>query len=289
MTFQRVGLIGRRHNTQITPTLTALWRDLESRGVAVVVEDSTAELLDEESVQVVSCEQLNRHCDLLIAIGGDGSLIQAAHTAVKQDLPVLGVNRGRLGFLTDIHPDEVTSKVQQVLAGQYESENRFLMDVATVVDKQHYRSVALNDAVILPGLSPHMMEFAVYVDQQFVCQERADGVIVATPTGSTAYSLSGGGPILHPKLDALLLVPICAHTLSSRPLVISGGSDIRIEVVSHHKFVPQLSCDGQERVSLASGGQVTMCKYAKPLQLIHPIGYNYYETLRSKLGWSGLH
>jgi len=238
---------------------------------------------------------LKRGSDLLakltqfVGIGGDGSLIQAAHTAVEQDLPVLGVNRGRLGFLTDIHPDEVTAKVQDILAGQYDIEQRFFMMVTTSGETPAYRSIALNDTVILPGLSPHMIEYAVYIDNQFVCQERADGVIVATPTGSTAYCLSGGGPILHPQLDALVLVPMFPHTLSSRPLVVHGNSEVSIEVVADNRFSPQLSCDGQERVPVIPGGRVNMKKYAKLLKLVHPKGYNYYQALRSKLGWGGRH
>ena len=289
MTFQRVGLMGRHRNTQIVPTLETIWQDLDARKVEVVVEEATAELLSHSNVKAVAPDQLKSHCDLLIVIGGDGSLIQAAHTAVDQDLPVLGVNRGRLGFLTDIRPDEVTVKVQEILAGQYDIEQRFFMSIATSGDTSKYQSIALNDTVILPGLSPHMIEYAVYIDKQFVCQERADGIIVATPTGSTAYCLSGGGPILHPKLDALVLVPMFPHTLSSRPLVVSGDSDVCIEVVTDNTFSPQLSCDGQERISIAPGERVNMKKYTKQLKLIHPKGYNYYQALRSKLGWGGRH
>ena len=289
MTFKTVGLIGRHRNIQIKPTLEGLWCDLNAAGIGVVVEQQTAELLDNVKVMSVPRDQLSVHCDLLITIGGDGSLMQAAHAAVEQDLPVLGVNRGRLGFLTDVHPDEVTAKVQEVLAGEYSEEERFLMAVTTAGETPQYRSMALNDTVILPGLSPHMIEFAVYVNDEFVCQQRADGVIIATPTGSTAYSLSGGGPILHPQLDAVVIVPMFPHTLSSRPLVVKGSSDISVNIVASNEFSPQLSCDGQGRVSVAPGGQVKISKYHKPLKLIHPKSYNYYEALRSKLGWGGQH
>lgn len=288
-TFNRVALIGRQRGEGIIDTLYALKNYLRSQKVAVVFEQETAAILSQVQQPSVPRHELAQHCDLIIAVGGDGSLLNAAHIATDQNLPVLGINRGRLGFLTDIYPEEF-SKIQKVLNGHYYEEQRFLLTAKLEVDDEIIATEdALNDVVLLPGDTAHMIEFAIYIDQQFVCNQRADGMIVATPTGSTAYSLSGGGPILHPSLNAMVLVAMFPHTLSSRPIVVSGTSQIEIAVNEENETTPFVSCDGQKRVALPPGGKLIITQKSRQLRLIHPLDYNYFETLRVKLGWESKH
>lgn len=288
--FKTIGLIGRtQQQTRGTlNSLAALRNLLLKRNVNVVLDEETATAFKNHGLAVVKREQLGAQCDLLIVVGGDGSLLTAARSVVDHDTPLLGINRGQLGFLTDIHPSEVDAKVAAVLDGHFVEEQRFLFTVTkheAVGDKVWDLGAALNDVVVMPGEVPQMIEFETYIDDKFMCAQRADGVIVSTPTGSTAYALSGGGPILHPNLDALVLVPMFSHTLSSRPIVVSGDSKVRLVISKQSKSAARVSCDGQERIPLAIGASVHIQKKAKKLRLIHPEGYHYFETLRSKLGW----
>lgn len=282
--FQSIAIIGRLRGEHIIETLLALKSYLRAQHKQVFFEKETAQLMS-ESKSAISANELNQHCDLIIAVGGDGSLLRAARIASDQNLPVLGINRGRLGFLTDIRPEEL-SKVGTVLAGEFTEEKRFLL-VAEL--EPHQRTIshqeALNDVVLLPGAAAHMIEFSLFIDHQYVYTQRADGLIVATPTGSTAYALSGGGPILHPALNAVVLVPMFPHTLSSRPIVISGDSLIEILIDEDNEVSPFISCDGQERIPIPPGGKIRISRKEKQFRLIHPKDYNYFETLRVKLGW----
>ena len=198
---------------------------------------------------------------------------------------MLGINRGRLGFLTDISPNEF-EKIETILKGNYKEEMRFLLGMKAKHDnKVIARGVAINDIVLLPGDIAKMIEFDIYVNDEFVCHQRADGLIVTTPTGSTAYALSGGGPILHPQLDAVALIPMFPHTLSSRPIVIDGDSEIKIGISRENEVSPYVSYDGQPRAPLLPEGSIYISKYQHQLRLIHPRDYNYYDTLRRKLDW----
>ena len=210
----------------------------------------------------------------------------AARALARHNIPVLGINRGSLGFLTDIRPDELEVKVAEVLDGHYLVENRFLLQAEV---RRHAEAIgqgdALNDVVLHPGKSTRMIEFELYIDGQFVCSQKADGLIVATPTGSTAYALSAGGPIMHPKLDAIVIVPMYPHTLSGRPIVVDGNSELKIVVSKDMQIYPQVSCDGQNHFTCAPGDTITINKKAQKLRLIHPLDHNYYEVCRTKLGW----
>jgi len=212
----------------------------------------------------------------------------AARALVASGVPLLGINRGTLGFLTDIPPDALEEPVREVLAGLYHMETRFLLEAEVRRgDETLGQGDALNDLVLHPGKSTKMIEFELFIDGQFVCNQKADGLIIATPTGSTAYSLSAGGPIMHPKLDAIVIVPMYPHTLSSRPIVIDGNSELKIVVAQNLAIYPQVSCDGQNHFSCAPGDSIYVRKKAQKLRLLHPIGHNYYEVCRSKLGWAG--
>lgn len=285
MHFKRIGIIGRVRNVKIKDTLKALIQYLSSLNCSLFLEAETADSLDHPDVPAIPREQLGSHCDLLIVVGGDGSLLHAAHAAVNQELPVLGVNRGSLGFLTDILPAEL-EKIHDIIKGKYTIEERFLL---TTTIEHHNTKVdqddALNEVAIIPDAIPHMIEFEIYIDDQFVCSQNSDGLIIATPTGSTAYALSGGGPILHPQLDAIVLVPMFPHTLSSRPIVIEGERRINIIISPNNITSPRLSCDGRAYINTPPGCHISIRKKARPLKLVHPLDYNYYEALRSKLHW----
>ena len=292
--FKTIGLIGRQRTIGIVETLQTLRDFLVSRQLSLFIEEETAAALANDNTPRLNRSELGKQCDLIIVVGGDGSLLNAAKVAVEDDKPILGINRGRLGFLADIHPSEVYSKISEILDGQYFEERRFLLTAyenetaspenssATKVRKL---GDALNDIVLLPGEFAHMIEFSIYIDDQFMCTQRADGLIVTTPTGSTAYALSGGGPILHPALDAIALVPMFPHTLSSRPIVVAGKSKIDIEISADNETSPRISCDGEARIAIVPGHRVQINKMPQQLRLVHPMDYNYFQTLRTKLHW----
>ncbi|QTS83975.1 NAD(+) kinase [Coxiella endosymbiont of Amblyomma nuttalli] len=283
--FHRIALMGREGVEGVPETLSALTNYLLSLKKEVNLEKNSAHMIKTHQLPIVSIEQLKEKIDLLIAVGGDGSLLNAAHIAVPQGLPVLGINRGRLGFLTDI-PSNEFNKIETILKGHYKEEIRFLLDMRAKHDnKVITRGVAINDVVLLPGDIAKMIEFDIYINDVFVCHQRADGLIITTPTGSTAYALSGGGPILHPQLDAVALVPMFPHTLSSRPIVIDGDSQIKINISRENDVSPYVSYDGQPRTPLLPEGSIYISKYQHPLRLIHPRNYNYYDILRRKLNW----
>lgn len=285
--FFRIALMGRHSIEHVGHTLTSLIDYLKSQGREVVLERETAGILNRDDLPVVFSNHLKAHCDLVIVVGGDGSFLNAGRIACDQDLPVLGINRGRLGFLTDIKPGHL-SEVGKVLEGDYLEEKRFLLSMG--IHKQSKLMVhldALNDVVLSPGQSTHLTRFKVYVDGQFVCSQRADGMIIATPTGSTAHALSGGGPILCPGLDVMVLVPMQPHTLSSRPVAIAGDSRVEIKVSRQNEHGPYVSCDGQGRWLAPGGSRILVQKKPKQLTLIHPLNYNYFKTLREKLNWKG--
>ncbi len=289
--IHKIILIG-RPIAGVSETVNALYDFLTHRHTEIAVDQDTAQMLSPHHAPIIADSEIFNHFQLIIVVGGDGSLLNAVHLALPYGLPVLGINRGRLGFLTDIHPNNL-QKVGDVLDGQYHIEPRFLLEAEIYNDNSdqiHSKNIALNDVVLLPGDVAHMIGFEIYINQQFVCQQRADGLIIATPTGSTAYALSGGGPILHPHLDAVVLVPMFPHTLSSRPIVVSGNSEIELRISSGNIISPHVSCDGQKRLPLQPGGRVKVKKNPKMLSLVHPLDYIYFKTLREKLKWeSQLH
>jgi len=283
--FKKVILFGKRHREKSTiSTLLELSAYLQTIGIQVSIEQETAKMADINNLPTVTEDNLHSD-ELIIVVGGDGSLLNAARIASEKNIPVLGINRGRLGFLTDIKPDQF-SDIEHILKGHYLEEKRFLLNADIIANTQiiHHQT-ALNDIVLLPGDVAHMIEFSIEIDGQLMCTQRADGLIVATPTGSTAYALSGGGPILHPQLDAVVLVPMFPHKLTSRPIVISGNSDIKISIDKNNDTAPRLSCDGEEYISLESDHTVHISKNKNPLTLIHPENYQYFSTLRTKLQW----
>jgi len=283
--FKRIGIFGRAGSAHVNQTLIELINFLIEKKHEFWIEKETASRIGHEQISVIDKEQLGEQCDLLIVVGGDGSLLHAAHVAVSQNIPVLGINRGSLGFLTDILPTKI-NKIHEVLCGEYVTEHRFMLTATVQQPNQNAeQDDALNEVVISPSHPPHMIEFEIYVDKQFVCSQHGDGLIIATPTGSTAYALSGGGPILHPQLDAIVLVPMFPHTLSHRPIVIDGKSEVEVRMSPKNKNPALISCDGHDCIQLNSDTKISIKKKSLSLKIIHPLDYQYFETLRSKLHW----
>ena len=289
--FSKIGLVGRTGSHPVVESLKTVLHFLQSRHCQIFIEEETAASFfsgktPDTNIHIVKKTALAEACDLVIVVGGDGSMLGAARVLCKTRIPVLGINRGSLGFLTDISPDEIETRVAEVLDGKFVREERFLLNVViTRKDKDISHADAMNEVVVHRGTSLRMIEFGLYIDDQFVYSQHSDGLIVTTPTGSTAYALSGGGPILHPSLDAIALVPMFSHALTSRPIVVDGNSKIKIIMGNFRGGQPEVSCDGQNHLAIEAGDVIHIHKKPETLSLIHPVNYNYYETCRTKLGW----
>lgn len=285
--FSHIGLIGRRDSEYTQYSLKRLISYLEKQNVSLYLDEETSQELPDTNLRIKTRSELAEICDLIVVVGGDGSLLAAARAFAGYDVKLLGINRGRLGFLTDISPEEIEYRVGDILSGKFELEERFLLK-STIERNGEVISegVALNDVVLHPGKFIRMIEFELFIDGEFVCRQRSDGLIVSSPTGSTAYALSGGGPIMHPDLDAFVLVPMNPHTLSSRPIVVNGNSKIRIKICDSNALLPHATCDGQTHAVTQSGDFVDVEKSTRMLKLIHPVDHNFYEVCRSKLGWA---
>ncbi|MGD2007200.1 MAG: NAD(+) kinase [Cellvibrionales bacterium] len=285
--FKRIGLLGRREHPGVNQIVADLLALLDARGVDVVLEDRLATLSHFEKRAMQGRDVIGETVDLAIVIGGDGSLLSAARTLVRHNTPVIGINRGRLGFLTDVSPDDLVEQVTAVLDGNYRRDSRFLLDTEVVRKNQiEGQADALNDVVVNSGTSARMIEFELTVDGEFVYRMNADGLIIATPTGSTAYSMSGGGPIMNPTLDAIVLVPMFPHSLASRPIVVHGDAEIRVDVLARNEIHPLVTCDGQLSLTALPGDSVTVRKKQERLTLLHPPGHSFYASCRDKLRWS---
>lgn len=283
--FERVGVVGRPGSLHVVDSLHAVVDALQAGGVDVVVEAATAKMLGDDALPIVQRGAIGGQVDLVVVVGGDGSILGVAREVAGADAPVLGVNRGGLGFLADIAPEQIADKIGAVLAGEYSVDERFLLNASVYRgDELIEHATALNDVVVHAGSVSRMMDFEVLVDDEFVYEQRSDGLIVATPTGSTAYSLSAGGPIMHPGLDAIAIVPMFPHTLTSRPLLVGGGARISV-VIGNAAQTPKVSCDSQVDRSLQPHDEVRIAKHPHALRLAFPLGHNFFESCRSKLDW----
>lgn len=285
--FQRIILYARqiRANQDISDTLQHLVNFLQTQKFTAFVDLDTAESFN-LNLPVLPREKLNSKSDLMIVVGGDGSLLSAAKIAIKHEIPVIGINRGYLGFLTDILPHKFAKQLTSVLNGEYIEEYRNLLYMHIHKDEKTYvHDSALNDVVLSRGNETRLITFDVYINKQFVSHYRADGLIVSTPTGSTAYALSAGGPIMHPELEATVLVPMFSHSLNSRPLVIDSKSIVELHISEDNDSNLQISCDGNQSNIIKPGQKITIEKNKQKLHLLHPVDYHYYDTLKEKLGW----
>jgi NAD+ kinase len=250
-----------------------------------VVDNLTDEHLPIHSFRVLTLEEMEDKVDLAVVLGGDGTLLNIARMLAPFDIPLVGVNQGRLGFLTDISIDTMQHTISSMLRGDYVTEKRMLLSASISRGEMPvFESLAFNDVVIHRGNNSSMLEFEVRIDGEYLYNQRADGLIVATPTGSTAYALSAGGPILHPSLEAIALVPVAPHTLSNRPIVLKSGS--KLEILMHRSEEARVRFDGHTHFDLEGDDKVTVARYFKPVCLLHPQGHSYYHTLREKLLWN---
>lgn len=283
--FKTIALIGKYKSPEIAGPLLKLADFLAGMGLAVVVDSLTNEHLMHHSYGVLAQEEMGGKVDLAIVLGGDGTLLNVACILAPLDIPLVGVNQGRLGFLTDISIDTMQRTISGMLRGGYVTEKRMLLSASISRDgKRIFDSLAFNDVVIHRGNNSSMLEFEVRIDEEYLYNQRADGLIVSTPTGSTAYALSSGGPILHPSLEAIALVPVSPHTLSNRPIVLKSGS--KLEILMHRSEEARVRFDGYTYFDLHGDDKVTVSKYSKPVSLLHPEGHSYYHTLREKLLWN---
>ncbi|MGH8371364.1 MAG: NAD(+) kinase [Gammaproteobacteria bacterium] len=281
--FSTIGVLGRENDPQVTRTVTALASQLRAAGIRVLVD---AALSSSPETENLPRDAVCRAADLVMVVGGDGTLLRAANAVAARPVPLVGINLGRLGFLADISPDAMADDVAAILRGDYQEEERLLLDACLIHSETSTPCApALNDVVVQKADGGRLIEFETHVDGQFVCAHRADGIIIATPTGSTAYALSGGGSILHPALDAVTLVPICPHALGDRPIVVNGSSRVEIVLSGTHGGRAQVTCDGQHTQQLQVGDRVRVQRAAHGIRFIHPRGHDYYRILRTKLHW----
>ncbi len=284
VSFRRVALIGKPNSTEIAASLAALSAFLRTRGCEVIVEMETARAMG-EGVSGSAFEDIGRSADLAVVLGGDGTMLSAARLLARQHVPLTGVNQGRIGFMTDIGLGDMCISLGKILDGEYVLEDRSLIDAEIVrAGKTVLRTVALNEAVIGKGAQGRLIEFDLTIDNEYVYTLRADGMIVSTPTGSTAYALSAQGPILHPSLPAFALVPLNPHTLSTRPVSVSDRSLIEIRLLKAADA--RVHLDGFALADLEEGDRLLLRRSADAIRFVHPPGYNYFAMLRGKLGWS---
>lgn len=285
--FSTIGLFAKPSGADIADTLQHLITYLKNNKFKVLVEEGCAVHLTQTTETFVPSTELGKKCDLVMVIGGDGSLLKAARAIVDAGTPILGINRGKLGFLADINPHNLETSLSQILAGHYHQEKRTMLAMTIVRQQQNMEQhLALNDVVLHHGDIARLLEFQLFIDDQFVVDQRADGIITSTPTGSTAYALSGGGPIVFPTLEVITLSTMYPHALNARPIVISKNSKIKLRLTTNNRNGAKVSCDGQANFPLNAGDEVHIQTHPKDLILLHPQSYNYFNVLREKLGWN---
>ncbi len=284
--FSRIAIVGKADDARVADSMALLARHLRSRDLAVLVDTDGDSVDLPQDVEIRPFDELASDADLIVAIGGDGTMLLAAQLAIGRDIPLLGINRGRLGFLADVSPEEMIESFDTVLQGRYETDPRHLLE-ATLMRAGGPAAVrhALNDIVLQRQESGRMVELETWIGGQFVNTHGGDGLVIASSTGSTAYALSCGGPILHPSLEAVVIAPISPHTLNDRPIVI--GRNSRIEVRLHERFATraQVTCDGVLLGDLDANSRLVIEPSASIITLLHPPGYDYFRLLRSKLHW----
>jgi NAD+ kinase len=281
--FRNIALLGRQTDSRVAEPMRAIATYLADAGISVSAADTLA--LDLPVARVAE-ETLCDDADLAIAIGGDGTMLYASRLAREKGTPILGVNRGRLGFLADITPDEMIASVEHVLTGNYIRDSRLLLKAHLVsADGEEFAEFGLNDVVVQRRGAGRMVDFSTRVAGQYVNTHSGDGIIAATPTGSTAYALSCGGPIIEPQLDAVALVPICPHTLTDRPIVIPADREIEIVLLRRDDTAAEVTVDGSHLGTLRPGDTLRIAMAEQRITLLHPPGHDFYSILRSKLFW----
>ncbi|HEY7741647.1 MAG TPA: NAD kinase [Burkholderiales bacterium] len=282
--FKTVALVGKYKSPEVAAPLLKLARFLERRKVEVLMDRVAGSRAGRGRYPALSLEELARKADLAIVIGGDGTMLNIARTLAPQDVALVGVSQGRLGFLTDISVENMVATIGAILDGKFVAEKRMLLE-GRVRSKarETFRALAFNDVVVSKGARGNLIELEVRIDGEFMYNQRSDGLIVATPTGSTAYAMSAGGPIVHPALSVMALVPVSPHTLSNRPIVVS--SDSVVDVIVRGAADPRVHFDSHTHFNLREGDCVTVRRYSHTIRLLHPAKHSYYTMLREKLNW----
>ena len=282
--FKTIALVGKYNTHEISGPIVRLAQFLEQKGYNVLITVQTADRMGIPGFDTARLADIGKLADLAIVLGGDGTMLNVARVLADYDIAVVGVNQGRLGFLTDVSVDTMLETLEEILAGEFTSENRFLLDATVEREGETvFHGRAFNDVVVSKGATGRLIETEVFIDGQFVYSQHSDGLVIASPTGSTAYALSAGGPILHPTLEAMVLVPICPHTLSNRPIAVHSHAEVEVLVI--HADDCNAHFDGQRRVALLPGDRVRVRRSDNSLLLLRPRGHSYYDMLRQKLHW----
>lgn len=287
--YKKVAIIGKHCNIEVSQAIDSLYHQLNKLGFNIIIETESADDLQIKNIQTMPLKKIATNCDIAIIVGGDGNFLQASRIlAVYGNIPVVGVNRGKLGFLTTINPhkDNLNNELIKILQGENSSLNMSMLayQVDEDIEISKEGSIALNEIAITASRGL-MFGLKVYIDGRYAFDQRGDGLIIATPTGSTAHAMSAGGPILIPNQNSMVLVPICSHSLNSRPLVISDESIIDIYITEYNNPEPVISIDGRHDTILKAKQKITIKKAKQKVKVLHPKDYNYYDTLREKLGW----
>ena len=282
---QTIALVVRHNTAGIDEPVQAIVDFLQGAGYHVVFEEQTAGHVKVAGVDAMTIDQIGEHCSTAIVVGGDGTMLGIARQLARYRVPLIGINQGRLGFMTDIPIDRMLPVLGEILSGKAYAEERSLLEARVVrAGVEIHCSVAVNDVVVARGSGAGMAELRVTVDGTFMYNQRSDGLIVSTPTGSTAYALSAGGPLLHPTLAGIVLVPIAPHALSNRPIVVPNTSDIVVEIINGRDI--SVNFDMQTFTSLQHGDQIMISRSPNTITFLHPEGWSYYHTLREKLHWN---
>jgi len=283
--FKHVAVVGKYHALGSRDALEHIAHFLHDQGCEVALESETAHNTGLTNHHILDLPGIGRECDLALVMGGDGTMLGIGRQLARHGVPLVGINQGRLGFITDIPLQNFESHLGPILRGDYQEDRRALMQAAVVRDgRSVFDAIAMNDVVVNRGASPSMVELRVEVDGHFVANQRADGLIIASPTGSTAYALSAGGPLLHPAIAGWIMAPIAPHTLSNRPIVLPSTGEIALEVVVGRDASAHF--DMQTFTSLLRGDRITVRRSQHELCLLHPLGWSYFDTLRKKLHWN---
>tara|TARA_B100001142_G_scaffold228188_1_gene226272 strand:+ start:1631 stop:2512 length:882 start_codon:yes stop_codon:yes gene_type:complete len=281
--FKKVALFTSSNTSKVSFIGRQVEEVLTNIGCKVIYDRTFNEVHTKQKFKSYSAKYLQKESDLVIAIGGDGAMLSCSRLYGSKGIPILGINMGKLGFLTDIAPNELTTKLIEVISGKYELDNRFFLETYITGSKEKF--IALNEVVIHSGAIAQLIEYELYINKAFVFRQKADGLIISSPTGSTAYSLSGGGPIVHPEVDAISIMPMFPHSLSASPLVVSAKSEIKIKIAGKGDK-PKLSFDSHDSLPLSRNSEINISKSISMLNLVHPLDHDFYDGCRNKLGWS---
>jgi NAD+ kinase len=286
--FRIIALVGKYQSADVAEALVRMMNFLRDRGAEVWLEAGTARAIGlHGGARVVTFDEIGDGADLVIVMGGDGTMLTAARNLAGHTLPLVGVNQGRLGFLTDVSHDEMFERIGDILDGRYLRERRSLLEAEVWrFGERVFNTTALNDIVLSRGEFGRMIEFELHVDGEYIYSQRSDGMIISTPTGSTAYALSANGPILHPRLAGIVLVPLCPHALTYRPLALAQESSVELVILGVREGV--IYCDGQTLFEAREGDSLKVGRSQQGVTLLHPEGYSYFAVLREKLHWSAL-